>query len=120
MKSASFAHAVFVCPLSIASRAAFNLLIRPCFCCPLSEEIWTLFLRSSIVADDVFTVTVKTSSATIDDLKNSVQISSLSGQQKQGLISKLNAALDAIDKGHTNTACAKLADFINSVQNYVD
>ncbi|HUS12629.1 MAG TPA: HYR domain-containing protein, partial [Pyrinomonadaceae bacterium] len=67
-----------------------------------------------------FTVTVKTSSATINDLKNSVQSSSLSGQQRQGLIGKLNAALDAINKGHTNTACAKLADFINSVQNYVD
>jgi hypothetical protein len=67
-----------------------------------------------------FTVIVKTSSATINDLKNSVQSSSLSGQQRLGLISKLNAALDAINKGHTNTACAKLADFINSVQNYVD
>jgi hypothetical protein len=59
-------------------------------------------------------------SQTIADLKTSVNNSSLSGQQKQGLISKLDAAQDALDKGHTNTAGAKLADFINSVQNNID
>ena len=67
-----------------------------------------------------FTVTVLTVSATIENLKTSVNSSSLSGTQKQGLISKLNAALDALAQGHTNTACQKLADFINSVQNFID
>jgi len=67
-----------------------------------------------------FTVTVKTVTQTINDLKTSVNSSSLSGTQKQGLISKLNAASDALAQGHTNTACQKLADFINSTQNYID
>src|SRR6185295_15871146 len=67
-----------------------------------------------------FAVTVLTVSATIENLKTSVNSSSLSGTQRQGLISKLNAALDALAQGHTNTACQKLADFINSVQNFID
>jgi uncharacterized repeat protein (TIGR01451 family) len=67
-----------------------------------------------------FTVTVKTVVQTIEDLKASVNSSSLSGTQKQGLISKLNAAEDALAQGHPSTACQKLADFINSVQNYID
>lgn len=66
-----------------------------------------------------FTVTVKSVFQTIEDLKTSVNNSSLNGTQKQGLISKLNAAEDAINQGHTNTACQKLADFINSVQNNI-
>jgi glycyl-tRNA synthetase beta subunit len=67
-----------------------------------------------------FTVTVKTVTQTINDLETSVNSSSLNGTQKQGLISKLEAAKDALAIGHTNTACQKLADFINSVQNYID
>ena len=67
-----------------------------------------------------FTVTVKTVLQTIEDLKTSVNSSSLNGTQKQGLIAKLQAAEDALGQGHTNTACQKLADFINSVQNYID
>jgi hypothetical protein len=67
-----------------------------------------------------FTVTVLTVPAAIENLKTSVNTSSLSGSQKQGLIAKLNAALDALNQGHTNTACQKLADFINSVQNFID
>jgi len=67
-----------------------------------------------------FTVTVKTVFQTIEDLKAAVNASSLSGTQKQGLISKLQAAEDALATGHTSTACQKLADFINSVQNYID
>ncbi|HEY3104423.1 MAG TPA: HYR domain-containing protein [Pyrinomonadaceae bacterium] len=67
-----------------------------------------------------FTITVKTVSQTISDLKASVNSSSLTGTQKQGLIAKLNAAQDALDQGHPSTACAKLADFINSVQIFID
>jgi hypothetical protein len=67
-----------------------------------------------------FTVTVKTVVQTIEDLKTSVNSSSLNGTQRQGLIAKLQAAEDALAIGHTSTACQKLADFINSVQNYID
>ena len=66
-----------------------------------------------------FTVTVKTVTQTIEDLKTSVSNSSLSPSNKGGLVSKLQAAEDALAAGHTNTACTKLADFINSVQNLI-
>ena len=66
-----------------------------------------------------FTVTVKTVTQTIEDLKTSVNNSSLSPSNKGGLVSKLQAAEDALAAGHTNTACTKLADFINSVQNLI-
>jgi uncharacterized repeat protein (TIGR01451 family) len=66
-----------------------------------------------------FTVTVKTVNQTIEDLKTSVNNSSLSPSNKGGLVSKLQAAQDALAAGHTNTACQKLADFINSVQNLI-
>ena len=66
-----------------------------------------------------FTVTVKTVFQTIEDLKTAVNSSSLNGTQKQGLIAKLQAAEDALAQGHTSTACQKLADFINSTQNYI-
>jgi len=79
------------------------------------------------VADDghgntatcTFTVTVLTPQAVIQNLINSVNASSLTGPQKNGLISKLNAALTAINGGGGN-ACAKLADFVNSVGNLID
>jgi hypothetical protein len=71
-------------------------------------------------AECSFTVTVKTVVQTIEDLKTSVNSSSLNGTQKQGLIAKLQAAEDALAIGHTSTACQKLADFINSTQNYID
>jgi len=53
--------------------------------------------------------------AVIQNLINSVSASSLSGTQKNGLLAKLNAALDALNKGQTNVACNKLSDFVNSV-----
>jgi uncharacterized repeat protein (TIGR01451 family) len=61
-----------------------------------------------------FTVTVLTPQAVVQNLINSVNASSLTGPQKNGLISKLNAALTAINGGGGN-ACAKLSDFVNSV-----
>ena len=65
-----------------------------------------------------FTVTVLTPQAVVQNLIAAVQSSSLTGQQKNGLLSKLNAALTAMNGGGGN-ACAKLADFINSVGNLV-
>lgn len=66
-----------------------------------------------------FTVTVLTPQAVVQNLINSVNASSLTGQQKNGLLAKLNAALSAINNGQTNVACPKLNDFINSVQNLI-
>ena len=69
-----------------------------------------------------FTVRVKTSAEVVQDLINRVQALAppLTGQQSQGLVSKLQAALDAINGGQTNVACNKLADFINQVTVYMN
>lgn len=66
-----------------------------------------------------FTVTVLTPQAVVQNLINSVNASSLTGTQKNGLIAKLNAALDAINDGKKNVACNKLSDFVNSVENLI-
>lgn len=68
-----------------------------------------------------FTVTVKTVLQTLDDLRASVAANTqLNGSQKNGLLSKLDAAKQAIQSGNSqNGACAKLADFINSVQGFI-
>jgi uncharacterized repeat protein (TIGR01451 family) len=62
-----------------------------------------------------FTVTVLTPQAVIQNLITSVNASSLTGTQKNGLLAKLNAALSGINNGQTNTACNKLSEFVNSV-----
>jgi uncharacterized repeat protein (TIGR01451 family) len=67
-----------------------------------------------------FTVTVLTTQAVIQNMINSINGLPLSGTQKQGLISKLQAASDAINDGKTNVACNKLSDFINQVTGYIN
>lgn len=68
-----------------------------------------------------FTVTVKSVLQTIDDLRASVNGNQqLSGPERNGLLSKLDAAKQHIQSGNQNGACAKLADFVNSVQNFID
>lgn len=68
-----------------------------------------------------FTVTVLTPQAVIQNMIAAVNaIPSLTGQQRQGLLSKLQAALDAINDGKTNVACNKLNDFISQVQGYIN
>ena len=62
-----------------------------------------------------FTVTVLTPQAVIQNLIASVNASSLTGTQKNGLLAKLNAALSAINSGQQNVACNKLSDFVNNV-----
>ena len=63
-----------------------------------------------------FTVTVLTPAAVVQNLINSVNASSLTGTQKNGLLAKLNAALSSINGGPPYTvACNKLSDFVNSV-----
>jgi uncharacterized repeat protein (TIGR01451 family) len=67
-----------------------------------------------------FTVTVKTVLQTLDDLRASVAANQqLNGTQRNGLLAKLDAAKQAIQTGSQNGACSKLADFINSVQNFI-
>jgi hypothetical protein len=67
-----------------------------------------------------FTVTVLTPQATIQNMMNFINgISGLSGTQRQGLLSKLQAALDAINDGKTNVACNKLSDFNSQVQSFI-
>jgi hypothetical protein len=67
-----------------------------------------------------FTVTVKTVLQTIDDLKAAVSANQqLNPPQRNGLISKLDAARQHIVSGNQNGACAKLADFVNSVENFI-
>ena len=66
-----------------------------------------------------FTVTVLTPQAVIQNLINSVNASSLTGTQKNGLLAKLNAALDAINQGKQNVACNKLSEFVNSVNTLI-
>ena len=66
-----------------------------------------------------FTVTVLTPQAVIQSLIASVNASSLTGTQKNGLLAKLNAALTAINSGQKNVACNKLSEFVNSVGNLI-
>jgi len=61
---------------------------------------------------------VLTPQAVIQNLITSVNASSLTGTQKNGLLAKLNAALADINGGGGN-ACAKLSDFVNSVGNLI-
>ncbi len=67
-----------------------------------------------------FTVTVLTAQATLQGMINTINGLPLSGTQKQGLISKLNAAIDAINQGKTNVACNKLSDFISQVTSFIN
>ncbi len=66
-----------------------------------------------------FTVTVLTPQAVIQNLINSVNASSLTGTQKNGLLAKLNAALSAINSGQQTVACNKLSEFVNNVQGLI-
>ena len=68
-----------------------------------------------------FTVTVLTPQATIQNMMSFINgISGLTGTQRQGLLSKLQAALDAINDGKTNVACNKLSDFNSQVQSFIN
>jgi len=67
-----------------------------------------------------FTVTVKTPQQTLQDMITTINgYSNLSGTQKQGLISKLQAAIDAINQGKANVACNKLSDFNSQVTAFI-
>jgi len=68
-----------------------------------------------------FTVTVLTAQQVVQNLIDAVNaLPGLTGQQRQGLLSKLTAVLDAINEGKTNVACNKLSDFISQVSSYIN
>jgi uncharacterized repeat protein (TIGR01451 family) len=67
-----------------------------------------------------FTVTVLTPQAVIQNMIGVVNSLHLSGEQRQGLLSKLNSALDAINENKINVACNKLADFNSQVQSFIN
>jgi uncharacterized repeat protein (TIGR01451 family) len=83
---------------------------------------YTVTDGAGLTASCSFTVTVKTAAAVVQNLIARVQALQppLTGQQSQGLVSKLQAALDAINNGQTNVACNKLNDFISQVQAYIN
>jgi len=71
-------------------------------------------------ASCAFTVTVLTPQTVIQNMMNFINsIPNLSGTQRQGLLSKLQAALDAINQNKMNVACNKLADFNSQVQAFI-
>jgi hypothetical protein len=102
------------CPGAITTRTAGGAS-GSVFPIGTTTVTYTVTDASGNSASCSFTVTVKTPQAVIQNLINSVSASSLSGTQKNGLLAKLNAALDALNKGQTNVACNKLSDFVNSV-----
>jgi hypothetical protein len=55
----------------------------------------------------------------IQNLQASVNASSLTGTQKNGLLAKLSAALQALNSGQTTVACNKLSDFVSNVQTLI-
>jgi uncharacterized repeat protein (TIGR01451 family) len=77
---------------------------------------------SNNTATCTFTVRVKTAVEVIQDLITRVQALQppLTGQQSQGLVSKLQAALDAINDNKISVACNKLGDFISQVTGFIN
>lgn len=67
-----------------------------------------------------FTVTVLTTQAALEQLRARVASSSLRSDTKQGLIPKLDAAIDGLNKPSNKQSCQQLANFSNSVQNYLN
>jgi HYR domain/Bacterial surface protein, Ig-like domain len=81
---------------------------------------YTVTDASNNSASCSFTVTVLTPTQVIQNMINTINGLPLSGQQKQGLISKLTAALDAINNNQINVACNKLNDFNSQVQSFIN
>ena len=109
------------CPGAVTTRTA-GLASGSTF--PIGTTTVTYKVTDSVnlMTSCSFTVTVTSATQTIQGLIAQVQALQppLSGQQGQGLISKLNAALSAINNGQTNVACNKLNDFINQVTGYIN
>jgi len=106
------------CPGATTARTA-GLASGSVFPIGTTTVTHTVTDASGNTASCSFTVTVLTPQAVIQNLITSVSNSSLTGTQKNGLLAKLNAALNAINGGQQNVACNKLSEFVNSVQGLI-
>jgi uncharacterized repeat protein (TIGR01451 family) len=106
------------CPGAITTRTA-GLASGSVFPIGTTTVTHVVTDTSGNTASCSFIVTVLTPQAVIQNLITSVSASSLTGTQKNGLLAKLNAALDGLNGGQINVACNKLDAFINSVENLV-
>ena len=106
------------CPGAVTTRTA-GLASGSVFSIGTTTVTYTVNDAHGNSASCSFTVTVKTVQTVINDMINYINGLPLSGTQKQGLISKLTAALDAINQGKTNVACNKLSDFISQVSGFI-
>lgn len=110
-----------VCAEAITTRTA-GLASGSIFPIGTTTVTYTATDASSNTASCSFNVKVLTAAEVIQDLISRVQALQppLSGQQAQGLRSKLNAALFAIVTDQKNVPCNKLNDFISQVQTYLN
>ena len=106
------------CPGSTTTRTA-GLASGSVFPIGTTTVTHTVTDASGNTASCSFTVTVLTPQAVIQNMINTINGLPLSGSQRQGLISKLTAASDAITQGKTNVACNKLSDFISQVTSFM-
>ena len=109
------------CPNPVTARTA-GLASGATFPIGTTTVTYTVTDASNNSTSCSFTVTVRSASQVVQDLINRVQALQppLSGQQSQGLVSKLNAALTAINSGQINVACNKLNDFISQVSGFIN
>ncbi len=106
------------CPIATTAQTA-GPINGSVFAIGTTSVAYTVTDAAGNHASCAFTVTVLTASATIQKLEASVNSSSLTGPQKQGLLPKLDAALAALTRGQTNAACNTLSAFINAVQGQI-
>jgi HYR domain/Immunoglobulin domain/FIMAH domain len=110
------------CPGAMTTRTA-GLASGSVFPIGTTTVTYTVTDTSGNSASCSFTVTVKTPAAAIQDLINSVQAlinqGVLNQSNGQGLINKLQAALNDLNSGNTARACDDLDSFIDKVQGYI-
>lgn len=108
------------CPGSTTQRTA-GLESGSVFPSGTTTVTYTVTDAVGLTASCSFTVTVLTPTQAIQNMIGTVNaLPGLTGQQRQGLLSKLTAALDAIAQNKINVACNKLSDFISQVQSYIN
>lgn len=89
--------------------------------CPTSTA-GTRTVRGKVIDQDgdtqsyTATVSVQSAQQGTTDLRGAITTAPLSPDIRKALLSKLDAALRAIAKGNTATACTALADFMNQVR----
>lgn len=109
------------CPGATTARTA-GLASGSVFPIGTTTVTYTVTDAVGLTASCNFTVTVKTPAQVIQDLITRVQALQppLSGQQSQGLVAKLQAALNAVNNNQINVACNKLHELIQQVQAFIN